>query len=535
VRANTPSTSRGGGGRVAVKLTTGTDFDDISFQAYGNGSNANDRGTAGTVYLEHANHGENQGTLIVDNNNVMANAENVTTLVSSLVTDTEVGDVIIQNAGKLQMDEDTELTVHGDWVGNAISNLTGGTVIFAGSGSRTITSNTHQFNNMTFDNAGGTWMPQDALTVNGNFTIAAGTFDVSETNCGDESCDITLAGDWSNSGTFTARTGTVTFNGTDQAINGSTTFYNFTKVRTVATGVDHTLTFEAGSTQTITNTWNVEGLNGDNRVALYSSDPETHWEVDPDGARVLKFLRVADSNNINEEPIDCADNQMSIDEGNNINWGFSDLNQNDWRWFIDSDDEDVTDPWGDPDLNENQMLTVVPATNQPPMQGDELRMRINISAGQCAMAAESQAFKAQYARATDCTAPDNDWIDIDEAGGPGIWRYAMSSVTDGTPLSVLRLSTSDVLGRYVKSKNAGPNPLEILQDETSEWDFHIEHNGGETGATYCFRVVKDDGNLLEDYGENSFPKLHTKPDTSQLLRHGNVFMEEEEQGYTWAD
>ncbi len=54
----------GGGGRIAVELTLGTDFGSVQFQAFGGGSFA----TAGTVYRKHAGH-TGKGEVIIDNNN----------------------------------------------------------------------------------------------------------------------------------------------------------------------------------------------------------------------------------------------------------------------------------------------------------------------------------------------------------------------------------------------------------------------------------------------------------------------------------
>jgi hypothetical protein len=48
----------------------------------------------------------------------------------------------------------------------------------------------------------------NTLTASGNFTITAGTFDVSSGNYA-----LSVAGNWSNAGTFTARSGTTTFSG----------------------------------------------------------------------------------------------------------------------------------------------------------------------------------------------------------------------------------------------------------------------------------------------------------------------------------
>lgn len=73
-------------------------------------------------------------------------------------------------------------------------------------------------------------------TVSGNLTIGTGaTLDVTSSNYG-----ITLAGNWTNNGTFTQRSGTVTFSGTDNStISGSsaTTFSNLTINKTNSTSI----------------------------------------------------------------------------------------------------------------------------------------------------------------------------------------------------------------------------------------------------------------------------------------------------------
>lgn len=92
------------------------------------------------------------------------------------------------------------------------------------------------------------------FTANADITIGSveirsgGTF---AAGAGGSSHRITLSGDWENSGTFICENSTVEFTA-GAAISGDTTFYDFT-----CTGI--TLTFEAGSTQTIENKLNVSG------------------------------------------------------------------------------------------------------------------------------------------------------------------------------------------------------------------------------------------------------------------------------------
>ncbi|MFA6256700.1 MAG: hypothetical protein WCT29_00090 [Candidatus Paceibacterota bacterium] len=87
--------------------------------------------------------------------------------------------------------------------------------------SNTIKNWTYQ--NLAIDGTGATFELPANTDVNGNLTITAGTLDATASNY-----NINVAGNWSNSGTFTPRSGTVTFDGTDQTITGDTTFYNLT-------------------------------------------------------------------------------------------------------------------------------------------------------------------------------------------------------------------------------------------------------------------------------------------------------------------
>jgi len=80
----------------------------------------------------------------------------------------------------------------------------------------------------------GTFTLPAALDVV-DVTITAGTLDVTATNY-----QISCSGDWDNSATFNGRSGSVIFDGGDQAIDGSTTFYNFSKTDSNDNGTDLT-------------------------------------------------------------------------------------------------------------------------------------------------------------------------------------------------------------------------------------------------------------------------------------------------------
>ena len=190
--------------------------------------------------------------------------------------------------------------------GTPTVTLNGTGTIGGGSGSITL------YNLSLGATTAGTSTLGTAITVSSTLTVASGhTLDVSSSNYG-----LSVAGNFANSGTFTPRSGTVTLNGANQTLTGTTSFYNLTK-NTTSTA---TLTFPASATTTITNTLNLSGA-ASNLLSLRSSTTSTQWKVDPQGTRTLSYLDVRDSNNTNATAIET--NGLNItDSTNNTNWTF---------------------------------------------------------------------------------------------------------------------------------------------------------------------------------------------------------------------
>lgn len=147
--------------------------------------------------------------------------------------------------------------------GTAALNNNGGTVNMNGSAAQAITLNStnSNLNNLIIANTAATVSAGSNIVMDGNFTInASGTFSAG-------SFLHSLVGNFTNNGTFTAGTSTVTFNSNNpQTIGGTspTTFYNLTAnntdggvndiVLSVNTTVNNTLTFTAGNISTGSNT-----------------------------------------------------------------------------------------------------------------------------------------------------------------------------------------------------------------------------------------------------------------------------------------
>lgn len=164
---------------------------------------------------------------------------------------------------------------------------TTGTVHFTAGQSIAITSNGTAYTNVEFDNAGGIFLLEDDLDVNGTLILSAGILDTKT----EENNGILVAGNWINSGgTFAARSATVTLNGGDQSVLGTETFYNLTKSDTVA----GKLTFEAGETIRVKGALNFSGAIGQ-LLELVSDMPGVDWNIQVDNAMVVSFVDVRDA------------------------------------------------------------------------------------------------------------------------------------------------------------------------------------------------------------------------------------------------
>ncbi len=150
--------------------------------------------------------------------------------------------------------DDTSFTVAGNWkvFGTGTFTANSGRVLFdAGVTGKIITassSNADDFYDVKFNNASGGWTMQDALTVDNDLTLTAGTFSTSASDyalvvTGDVDIDgtfiangstVTVAGNWdSSAGTFTFGTSTLVMTGTNKNLTykggwGSPRLYNLT-------------------------------------------------------------------------------------------------------------------------------------------------------------------------------------------------------------------------------------------------------------------------------------------------------------------
>ncbi len=197
-------------------------------------------------------------------NNITATGTGGTTIsgLMSFSTDTF-------NAGSknwiLSGDADLPLTIFN------LTTFDGGTSTFTYTGNYS-SGNTQimglPYNNLTFNNGSETYDMSGVTDITGNLTITAGTLDA----VSGQNYPLSVGGNWSNSGTFTARNGSVNFtsdSGTKTlsgTLNGSSAFYNLT--------FSGDGTFQPQSAMLVNNDLHVNAgtLSGSNNITVNGGD-----------------------------------------------------------------------------------------------------------------------------------------------------------------------------------------------------------------------------------------------------------------------
>lgn len=146
----------------------------------------------------------------------------------------------------------SNLNVAGSWQNTGVNNFNNnnGTVTMNGAGTFSLSGNMtgiypsgNRFNNLVFNNIGGTWGISSNLDAAGNFTVTNGTVNntssllqvfgnfstATGTTFSAGTGTINAGGSWNSQGTFTAVTSNVVMNGAGSfSISGSPVFYNLT-------------------------------------------------------------------------------------------------------------------------------------------------------------------------------------------------------------------------------------------------------------------------------------------------------------------
>jgi len=201
-----------------------------------------------------------------------------------------------------------------------------------------------------------------------------------------------------------------------------------------------------------------------------------------------------------------------------------DIVQNYYRFYVDNDALDPTDPWpaGGTDIGENTEITVLDS----PIAKDEVaRLRMTLQISSAGMEPGIDSFKLQYGELeSTCTGiGEEDWHDLGDIGSTtALWRGYDTSVTAGTNLStdppaggaLNIISVADVAGTFEEENDSALTPFVVDPGEDVEFDWAIQNNLATEKTSYCFRMLEASGTLFEDY--TFFPTMRTAGYTPTL-------------------
>ena len=459
--------------------------------------------------------------------NTSAAATTITagTLALNGFTFTSSGDLTVDGT----LSGNTNVIANAEVTGSGTINLTGGTFT-----QRIVSNNSYGFgsssgtNNWTFNNlvirnsdtvdhtvtTRATGSGQ--IIVTGTLTVGSGTDSNNLTlnnNTNDRiidvdgSVDITIRGvlqasnsasftvgdNWTNNGTFTHGSGTVTFDTTTAAtFTGATTFYNFT-----STTAAKTLEFTSGQTFTI-DTGGLLTLTGaadPNEIQIKSTTPTSQWLINHQGAESVDYVQVIDSG------CDGASTQItttnSVNDGNNGTcWLFgSTFEQADYRFGEEPEDSST-----------NSEYAGMPAENtaySTSGTGDIFRLRMLLHVGGSNLAINGETFKLQFGEKTAATCTSGvSWGDVSPSSG--VIRYSDGAPADGDNITTVT-GDPDHSGHtrqyqdYEESNNFTNSVSGINSGQDGVWAFSLVNNSAVAGKRYCFKAVKSTGTDLDTY------------------------------------
>lgn len=261
------------------------------------------------------------------------------------------------------------VTIYGNFsiLGNAPTITGGGTITFAATSSKTITTSNETLPYpIVFNGVGGSWTLQDSLTINNTITLTAGTlaaatynmsawgFSSSNSNTrtlnigsgtftltstlddglsdlvwdAGTSTNLTVIG--SGSISFAYPTGVSLFEGGGASyptinvagpqlwITGNNTFYNITNTISPTTVI-----FEADSTQTFTSDFDLNGTSG-NLVTIESRQIGVNFTLSKSSGTVeVTFCSIKDSIATGGATWNAYTSNGNVDNGNNTGWIFA--------------------------------------------------------------------------------------------------------------------------------------------------------------------------------------------------------------------
>ncbi|MDO8521113.1 MAG: hypothetical protein Q7S52_03280, partial [bacterium] len=582
-----------GGGRIALYYTTNTYTGTTT--AFGGATTGYQKGGAGTVFTKAT--ASTTGDLLVDNNNV-AGAN--TTMSATIALDNLTirnSSVFVAPANLYVAGNYTNSSTfkhgsgtvyfNGTSAQSATGTMTGsstfGSTTFMGAGTVTFGLNASTTNHFTV-NSGATVVAPWFLTVGGNYTnsgtftagngtvyfsttspatqtlsgtMTEGSAFASTTFIGSGSktfasnasttrftvtagaavtapAQLSIAGDYTNSGSFTAGTGNVYLSGTAQqtatgTMTGASAFRELTILNTSGTGATQSVIFGTAASTTglftmvastsaqfksgaATSSFNGISWNGSagSPVWLRSSSGGTPWGLVATNTQAVSYVDVKDS-------YTCAGDSISvtngIDSGGNNCWSFATPNMEllHYRWRFDNGGEgEATAASSAEDVPLNVGIYV----------GDRRRLRIqmkNIGGGD----ASNIAYRLEYAPGA-CSA----WTPVANynAASTEHWTMDLSPYVNNMASTSKYADLSTPAGTFVPgylmtvSGQTPPRTLTAVPQYT-EFEYSLRSRSSVTpDTTYCFRLTN--AGSITNFTYTQSPQIIVRPNSARGVSGG---------------
>jgi hypothetical protein len=180
-------------------------------------------------------------------------------------------------------------------------------------------------------------------------------------------------------------------------------------------------------------------------------------------------------------------------------WYGKNYNQSAYRFFENANSADV----GNPLAAQDTAATLTSA-------GQAFRLRVLLHLGNTNLFQSGENFKLQYVGrgSGTCSTPSggnpSNWTDVttttliayNDNSGAADGNNLTTNANDpshGSPAHTTRAQT------YEEANNFTNSNLAVSKGEDAMWDFALIDNSSLTSTTFCLRVVKSDGSLLDTY------------------------------------
>jgi hypothetical protein len=179
------------------------------------------------------------------------------------------------------------------------------------------------------------------------------------------------------------------------------------------------------------------------------------------------------------------------------------LEQSAYRWFANVDSTDVGSPLAAQDT---------PAS--APSQGTPFRLRLLQHVGFTTMGLSGESFKLQYAEKSgvcDTSFTGESYGDVSPSAG-AIRFYDNTTPGDGDNLTgnandPAHGGHTTVDQDYEEANNFTNSVSAVNVGQDAMWDFSLTDFSAASATSYCFRIVKADGSLLDGY--SMIPEIMT--------------------------